>query len=383
MKILISGMSSWHMNKTASALEKLDALESMWTGNKNQGLPSGKYKRIWPYHLAMKPFYHFSSANLEEKMRWRFLWLYDAWIKRQVLPKGVNIVQCPMGSCTPVFDLAENSGRRILKVFEAMNGHPTTQRGYWQREADIHYPGFVIPVGEKTWGRMNREIYRADYVLCPSTYVMESMVANGVPPEKCILNHFGVDTSLFSRRNEEDISPTPKFIVTGSLTVRKGHQYLFQAFSKLQEEYPDAELHSFGSPRPDFKKVLRQWEGFPHLHLNRNVPQKELVQHLKTCTAFVFPSLEEGFARSLLEAMAIGLPIIATHESGATTILDRESAMIVPGANTDAIYQAMKALCKNKELVRHYGEKAWEKGGQRNTWDDYASRLMTAYEARL
>ena len=383
MKILISGMLSWHMNKTASALEKLDALECMWTGNKNQGISPEKYKRIWPYHLAMKPFYHFSSPNLEEKMRWRFLWLYDAWVKRQSLPKDVNIVQCPMGSCTPIFDLAENSRRPILKVFEAMNGHPTTQRGYWQREADIHYPGFVIPIREKTWGRMNREIHRADYILCPSTYVMESMIANGVPPEKCILNHFGVDVSIFSRRKESDVSPTPKFIVTGNLTVRKGHQYLFQAFSKLQKEYPNAELHSFGSPRPDFKKVMKQWEGFPHLYLNKTISQQELNQHLKTCTAFVFPSLEEGFARSLLEAMAVGLPIIATHESGATTILDKESAIIVPGTNSDAIYQAMKALCENRDLIWYYGEKSWEKGGHANTWNDYAARLLAAYDARL
>ena len=144
MKVLISGMASWHMDKTAASFEKLGILSGMWVSNKNRGLPSGKYKRIWPYHLGMKPFYHVAPAYLEEEMRWRNLWLYDCWVRRQELPADVDVVQCPMGSCSPVFDLAEASGRTILKVFEAMNGHPTTQRGYWQREADIHSPGFQI-----------------------------------------------------------------------------------------------------------------------------------------------------------------------------------------------------------------------------------------------
>jgi glycosyltransferase involved in cell wall biosynthesis len=209
------------------------------------------------------------------------------------------------------------------------------------------------------------------------------MVSNGVPPEKCILNHFGVDTSLFVRRGEKDISPMPKFIVTGSLTVRKGQQYLFRAFKRLKEDYPDAELHSFGSPRPDFKKVLKEWNGFPGLHIHPSVPQQELVEHLKTCTAFVFPSLEEGFARSLLEAMAMGLPIITTYESGATTIMDDESALIIPPADENAIYDRMKYLCDNKGKVMEYGERAWLIGGKKNTWLDYAKRLVAAYEERL
>lgn len=383
MKILISGMALWHMGKTAYHLSRMGRLSSIWVSSKNPGLPEEEYRRIWPYHLAMKPFYHWAPPNLEERMRWKNLWLYDWWVKRQSLPDSVDVVHCPMGSCTPVFDLAEACGRPILKVFEAMNGHPTMQRGYWQREADIHSPGFVIPVGQRIWARMNREIHRADCVLCPSTYVKETMIANGVPEEKCLLNHFGVDTALFSRRRNSDIALFPKFIIVGNLTVRKGQQYLFEAFKKLHEEYPEAELHSFGDPRPDFKDLWKRWKGFPNLHLHHSVPQAELSQHLSSSTAFILPSLEEGFARSLLEAMAIGLPVIATHESGATTLLDEQSALIVPAANPEAIYQAMKKLCKHPSLVEELGDQAYFRFGPDNTWEAYAHRLACNYEKRF
>ena len=103
-----------------------------------------------------------------------------------------------------------------------------------------------------------------------------------------------------------------------------------------------------------------------------------------SCTAFILPSLEEGFARSLLEAMAVGLPIIATHESGATTLLDGRSARIIPAADAEAIYRAMKELCDNPALVHRLGEQAYAAfGGSENTWEAYAGRLAEAYRERL
>lgn len=48
-----------------------------------------------------------------------------------------------------------------------MNGHPITQRAYWQREVEIHYSELVILVREKAWEHMNREIDRTNYVLYP------------------------------------------------------------------------------------------------------------------------------------------------------------------------------------------------------------------------
>lgn len=213
---------------------------------------------------------------------------------------------------------------------------------------------------------------------------MESMVTNGVSPEKCLLNHFGSDTSLFFKREKEDIPSFPKFIITGNLTVRKGHQYLFLAFQKLVEQYPDAELHVYGGIRPDFRPLWEKWKTCPHLYHHASVSQQELARRLASCTAFILPSLEEGFARSLLEAMAVGLPIIATHESGATTLLDGRSARIIPAADAEAIYRAMKELCDNPALVHRLGEQAYAAfGGSENTWEAYAGRLAEAYRERL
>ncbi len=115
-----------------------------------------------------------------------------------------------------------------------------------------------------------------------------------------------------------------------------------------------------GGIRPDFRPLWEKWKTCPmHLYHHASVSQQELARRLASCTAFILPSLEEGFARSLLEAMAVGLPIIATHESGATTLLDGRSARIIPAADAEAIYRAMKELCDNPALVHRLGEQAY------------------------
>ena len=105
---------------------------------------------------------------------------------------------------------------------------------------------------------------------------------------------------------------------------------------------------------------------------------------LRTCTAFVLPSCEEGLARVIPEAMAAGLPIIASHESGASTLVeDGVEGFIVRGRDPAHIAEAMIRLAEDRELNRRMGEAAHQKGAVRNTWQDYGDRLLTEYRARL
>ena len=380
-KILFGGMADWYMKHTARESETLGCLSGYWMGNKRpHGVPISKYKRIWPYHLAQKAFYHMPFVNLEERMRWINLPFYDAWISMQRLPEETNVVQGPMGSCETLFKLAQSSGKPILKVFDAPNSHPTSHYGYWQRECDLYSPGYTVPTTYWVRSRINCEIEMADLVLCPSLFVRDTMVTNGVPAEKCFVSHFGVDTSVFKQRSA--LPTHPRFICVGSLTLRKGQQYLFRAFKKVKELHPDAELICVGGLRPDFNKEIQSWHGtFTHLP---RVPHAELAKLLMDCTAFVLPSLEEGFARVLSEAMAAGLPILASYESGATTVVrDGIEGIIIKPRDIDGIAEAMLRMARNPEENLSMGHAAYLAGAKSNTWADYTQRLLAEYEKRL
>ncbi len=371
-RVLIAAMLKWYLHHTAKAFEARGALGGYWVSNANTtGVEP--YRRIWPYHLLKKPFYHLPFVQLEEWTRWWLLPVYDAWVERQEIPEDCNAVMAPMGSCEPLFRLADLSGRRVLKVFDAPNSHPADCARTWQEECDRFMPGYRIPWPARAVRRMAREIESADLVICPSDFVRESMVSRGVPAEKCHVRHFGVDTSIF--RPRPGVPERPVFVCVGSICLRKGHQYLFRAFAKLRESHPEARLVCIGGVRPDFAVEWPAWRGMIEHH--PQLSQSALAEILREASAFVLASVEEGFARVLSEAMAAGLPLIATHESGATTVItDGLQGMVVPVRSVEALYVAMKRLAEDRAMNRRMGEAALVAGAVKNSWQDYGDNLL-------
>jgi glycosyltransferase involved in cell wall biosynthesis len=350
----------------------------LWISDKNSaGLPEALFRRCWPFHFAMKPFYHLGTQILVEKLFYGFFPLWRTWLLSQKWPE-VQVVQAISGYASEPFDHAEKVG--ALRVIDCPNSHPLTYKGNWQRECDLWCPGEKVPVPDWMLLRMKRELERADVVLCPSLFVRDTMVANGISAEKCFVNPFGVDTQLFRPRTQ--LPARPKYISVGTICVRKGFQYLFQAFERVKKEIPEAELIVVGGYKRDFRMQRPRWEGsFTHFP---QVSHQQLAEILLTCTAFVIPSTEEGLARVIPEAMAGGLPIIATHESGATTLVrDGMEGIIIPAQNVTAIANAMIRLWRDAELNTAMGRAAYDAGARHNSWQDYGDRLIAEYDRRL
>jgi glycosyltransferase involved in cell wall biosynthesis len=189
-----------------------------------------------------------------------------------------------------------------------------------------------------------------------------------------------VDISIFKPR--EQVPDKIRFVSVGTICLRKGHQYLFRAFEKVKERVPQAELVCVGDLKTDFRREWPRWRG-TYTHHER-LTHPELAKLLQTCTAFVFPSQEEGIARAQIEALAAGLPVIGTHEGGATTLVrDGVEGFIVRGRDPQHIADAMIRVATDRELNRQMGEAARKKGAVRNTWQDYGDRLLAEYGKRL
>ena len=371
MQILTGACGSGHLRPIARALQDRKALAGLWICDKNTtGITPDKYRRCWPYHLLMKPFYHLGSMALLEKMAMALFPVWGQWVRHQEVPK-LDVVYAMMGHGTELFDIAERTG--ALKVMDATSSHPTSFYGFWQRECDLWCPGTNVGIPRKMFARANRELERADVISCPSKFVRDAMLYNGIPEAKCVLNPYGVDTAQFTPRTE--VPAKPRFVCVGAICLRKGHQYLFRAFEQVRKKLPEAELICAGGYYPDFKNERPRWEGtfthYPHL------AHPELAKILRESTAFVFPSNEEGFAKAIIEAMGAGLPIIGTHESGATTLVDDGvEGLIVRARNVDQIAEAMIRLATNREENARMGRAAYARGAQKNSWGDFADRVI-------
>jgi glycosyltransferase involved in cell wall biosynthesis len=377
-KALLIACGGWWLPHPAKGFEARNALAGLWISAKNQtGISPDKYRRCWPFHLAMKPFYHGAPQIWTERMFYAFFPIWRAWLRRQPVP-DCNVVQAIIGYGTEPFDWAEKNG--ALKVVDCPNSHPLSYHGFWQRECDLWCPGEKVPIPQWMFARMNRELERADLIIVQSKFCKESMIYNGIPEEKVMVNPMGVDTGVFQPRQQ--VPAKPRFISVGTICLRKGHQYLFRAFELVKKQLPEAELICLGNVKSDFRKEWPRWQKtFTHiLHL----PHPELAALLQTCTAFVFPSQEEGIARAQIEALAAGLPVIGTHEGGATTLVDDGvEGFIVRGRDPQHIAEAMLRVARDTELCRRLGEAAHKKGAVKNTWQDYSDRLLAEYARRL
>lgn len=379
MQVLLCTSRNWHLGHTAKAFSERGALAALWMADSNRtGVPPAKYRRCLPYHAAMKPFYHLAPQIWDERATYFFTFLYKLWLRRQLRAASApqfDVAQAIMGFGSELFDRAREVG--ALKIVDCPNTHPTTYFGFWQRECDLWCPGEKVPIPRWMFARMNRELDQADLIIVQSRFSKESMVLNGIAEHKVLVNPMGVDTSLFRQRKE--LPPKPRFICVGTICLRKGHQYLFRAFELVKRALPDAELICVGDYKCDFRREKQRWAGtFTH---HPSLPHAQVAQLLQECTAFVFPSQEEGIARAQIEALASGLPVLGTHEGGATTLVDDGvEGFILRGRDPQHIAQAMIKVAIHPELNRAMGDAAFKKGSVRNTWQDYGDRLLAAYE---
>jgi glycosyltransferase involved in cell wall biosynthesis len=379
-KVLLATCGGYWLHHVALAFEKRRALAGLWVAARKKrlaDLPSEKVRCCQVFHLMMMPFYLWTPQIWSERIFYALLPIWRAWFRTQPVPE-CSVVQAITGFATEPFDEAEKIG--ALKVADCPNSHPVSLYGFWQRECDLWCPGEKVPIPRWMFARMNRELERADLILCPSRFVRDSMIASGLDPEKCFLNPFGVDTSMFTPRTAAPV--VPRFICVGTICLRKGHQYLFRAFEIVKRRVPKAEMICVGGYKRDFRKEKPKWIGtFTHYE---SLTHAQVAELLRTCTAFVLLSCEEGLARVIPEAMASSLPIIATYESGATTLVENAvEGFIVRSRDPAPIAQAMIRLAEDQELNHRMGEAARQKGAVRNTWQDYGDRLLAEYQARL
>jgi len=377
-KAILATCGAWHLRQTGKALESRGALVEILITEKNTtGIAADKFRRCWPFHAAMKPFYSYAPQIWTEKAAYALFPIWKHWLRRQRLSEG-NVLHAIVGFATELFDVADKTG--ALKVVDCPNSHPTSYYGFWQRECDLWCPGERVPIPRSMFARMNRELDRADLIVVQSTFAKESMTQNGISGEKVVVNPMGVDTSIFKARPQ--MPGRPRFVTVGTICLRKGHQYLFRAFAEVKKRLPDAELICVGDYKADFRRERPKWEGtFTH-HTHLSHPA--LAELLQTCTAFVFPSQEEGISRAQIEALASGLPVIGTHEGGATTLIrDGVEGFIVRGRDPLHIAEAMLKVASDRELNERMGKAAHEVGARENTWQDYGDRLLAEFRRRL
>ncbi|MDY7013615.1 MAG: glycosyltransferase family 4 protein [Cyanobacteriota bacterium] len=216
--------------------------------------------------------------------------------------------------------------------------------------------------------RKEREIQLADRILVASSIVKQSLLNVGVLPEKISVIPFGSPCNYFSPHPKTDTTFRALFV--GRVGPRKGVHYLFRAWRKLN--LPNAELLCVGFNEFPSAWLSQYQDAFNYIP---SVPHASLQEYYNRADVFVFPSLVEGLALVLLEAMACGLPIITTtHSGGSDIITDGVEGFIIPIRDAIALEEKLEWCYSHPAELAEMGRAARRKA-EVLTWELYRERL--------
>ena len=209
----------------------------------------------------------------------------------------------------------------------------------------------------------------ADRVICLNERERAFLVdRRWARPERTAVVPNGVSEELLSD-DRHHAAVARRLLFTGQWLRAKGIRYLVAAFERLAGEFPDLELTCLGTGA-GCDAVLRDFPA-PHQRRVRVLPrvdQRQLAAELQRADLFVFPSLSEGFSSALIEAMAAGLPVVATPAGAAPELIaSGENGILVPLADADALASAAARLIGDQPRRQSLGAAARETA-RRHTW---------------
>ena len=206
-------------------------------------------------------------------------------------------------------------------------------------------PNLSLPKGnDMRSGREKLEWALADRILCPSHFVMDSIARAGGPLEKCVLVPFGTDAQIRVHRQRYRKPDSPlRILFVGEVGIRKGVPYLLKALAKLSLPY---ECKIVGPIELD-SAILEKYDDLASFV--GAVPRSEVQSFYDWADLFVLPSLFEGSAGVNLEALASGLPVIATPNSGAPSV---KGVKFVKARSVIELSEAIHQVDKEYESFR-------------------------------
>jgi alpha-maltose-1-phosphate synthase len=223
----------------------------------------------------------------------------------------------------------------------------------------------------------DQELELADTVIVPSTFVKNTLDMYPDGKKKIVVNSFGVPANISAPRQQTSPGQPLRIIYVGSLTQRKGIAYLFEAVEKAGKAVT---LTIIGRKVGQSQALDRKCEEHRWLP---SLPHSEILAEMRQHDVFVFPSLFEGLALVIGEAISQGLPVITTPNSGGTDILrDGIDGLIVPIRDPEAITQRLLELYENRGLLKQMSDSARERAAQL-TWQGYKDRAVTIVREAL
>ena len=397
MKITIVVGGRWHAFDLAKELQSAGHLHRLITNYpywfvRRWGIPKEKVVSLPLTFWIVKAIYRVGG----ETLMMRCQWIVHRWFANRAVEylEGSELIHGWSQWSEPSLQWAHRNA--IPTVLERSSAHILEQSKLLRTE----YSRLGLNWTEthpKIEAMELREYELSTSIAIPSLFVERSFLSRNFSSHKLFKNSLGVNLRKFSAPQKGAEPPTQndfRIIYAGSLSVRKGIPDLLEGFAEAK--LPKATLTLVGGATPELEPMLsKQPDNVKQIG---HRPQHELKQHYGRSHCFVMASVEEGMAMVQMQAMACGLPLICTTNTGGEDLLrlggsDGESCsngiqqfpsgFLVPIHSPKAIAYCLKRLVNEPELWRSMRQAALDIANQKLDWSAYGQRAISHYTRLL
>jgi glycosyltransferase involved in cell wall biosynthesis len=339
-----------------------------WARLKREGLPREFVRTFPPVHtldilLRGTPLYSSALSGCFNQ------WVsdsFDNWLYRRIEP------------CDALIAIS-GAGLTTGPLVQSRYGKFICDRGSTHQR----FQDEVMAGEHRRWGlpytappahilRREEAIYAlADAITVPSNIALRSFLAMGVPAEKLHVIPYGVRLDKFT-----PTQPTPadsfEILFAGQISLRKGIPYLLQAFARLR--HPRIHLTLVGTVQDEIRPMLAVLPT-QNVTFTGSIPQPELARLMSRSHVLALPSVEEGLALVLGQAMACGCPVVATAATGAEDLFtDGIEGFIIPPRDPIALADRLQQLAGDPDLRARMSAAALARVKHLGGWDRYGDQ---------
>lgn len=264
---------------------------------------------------------------------------------------------------------------------------------YWetserlQSEEAVRLPSWATTLGDgrsfPDWKRRRKtvELEMAELVLCPSEFVKRSLPA-WASEKHCRVIPFGsppphspeeIKVAERERAERREQGKPLRVLFCGSMSQRKGLGDLFQAMKSLDQT--KVGLVILGSLQAPMEFYREEYSGFIHEVVR---PHAEVLKLMRSCDVFCLPSIVEGRALVMQEAMSQGLPLIITPNTGGEDLIrEGETGFLVPIRSPEMIAEKIQWFMDHRDQLPVMSRAAIAHAAS-YTWGEYADRVVEA-----
>lgn len=228
--------------------------------------------------------------------------------------------------------------------------------------ATVHL-GEVDPIGNPLFFLRKHALSRFKKIIAVSNYTKSLAVNAGVNRNNiCVIYNSCDETSFFYRNNKEiarkkhDLPINTKIIVfVGDLIMRKGVSYLIESLSLVRKTFQDfiTIIVGQGEELPNLQRIVDHYGLTNHVIFSGNVTRKVLADFYSAADVFVLPSLQEGHSVALVEAMASGLPLVASDIEGSRVTIDEGvNGFLFEKGNPEKLAEKLTKILTDNELQK-------------------------------